>query len=178
VAQRADTIDLSSLNLPAGGGTRFDAVVRMDPIELAGQRYPVGGGEVEARLDVSRTTSGWAFRLRFDAPLAGPCMRCLADARSSIEVDAREVDQPGGGEDLRSPYLDVGELELSGWARDALVLALPPRLLCRADCRGLCAVCGANLNEVDPDEHRHERAPDPRWAKLGELRLDSSSGRR
>jgi uncharacterized protein len=31
--------------------------------------------------------------------------------------------------------------------------------------------CGANLNEAGPD-HAHEAAPDPRWAKLGELKLD------
>jgi uncharacterized protein len=56
--------------------------------------------------------------------------------------------------------------------RDALTLALPPRLLCREDCRGLCPVCGIDLNTVDPDEHRHEPAPDPRWSKLSELKLD------
>jgi DUF177 domain-containing protein len=172
MAQYADTIDLSSLNLPPGGGTRFDAIVRMAPIELGGQRYAVGPGNVEARVDVSRTTSGWSFRLRFEAALTGPCMRCLADAAPVIAVEAREVDQPGGGEELRSPYMREGELELSDWAHDALVLALPTRLLCRPDCRGLCPVCGQNLNDADPDEHRHERAPDPRWAKLSELKLD------
>ena len=48
------------------------------------------------------------------------------------------------------------------------MLALPVRILCTDECRGLCAICGANLNE-DP-EHAHEREPDPRWAKLSELR--------
>ena len=60
-------------------------------------------------------------------------------------------------------------LDVAGWAREALALALPPRLVCRDDCAGLCAVCGADLNE-DPG-HAHEREPDPRWAKLDELRL-------
>ncbi len=54
--------------------------------------------------------------------------------------------------------------------RDALALALPAQIVCRPDCLGLCSVCGANLND-DP-EHAHERAPDPRWAKLSELKLD------
>ena len=39
--------------------------------------------------------------------------------------------------------------------RDLIAEELPPKLLCRDDCRGLCAVCGADLN-ADP-EHRHER---------------------
>ncbi len=50
------------------------------------------------RLDISRTTGeGYALRLRFDATLSGPCMRCLAPAESALQVDAREVSQPGEG---------------------------------------------------------------------------------
>jgi uncharacterized protein len=98
-------------------------------------------------------------------------MRCMADARPVVGVDAREVDQPGEGEELHSPYLEDGTLELADWARDALVLALPAKVLCTEECRGLCAVCGADLNKVTPEEHRHEEAGDPRWAKLDELKL-------
>jgi uncharacterized protein len=172
VAQKADTIDVDSLNLRSGGGARFDAQVGMQPVHVGGQEYSVGGGEIEAHVDVSRTTSGFAFRLRFDAPLAGPCMRCLADAEPVVSVDAREVEQPGEAEEFHSPYFSDGQLELAPWARDALVLALPTRLLCRDDCQGLCSVCGANLNDADPEEHGHESGGDPRWAKLRELRLE------
>ena len=50
---------------------------------------------------MSRTTgSGFALRLRYAAHLDGPCMRCLEDADAVVEVDAREVDQPGGGDEL------------------------------------------------------------------------------
>jgi uncharacterized protein len=172
VAQRADTLDLDSLNLAPGGGAHFEAQVRVEPVGLGGQQYSVGADSVEARIDVSRTISGFAFRLRFDAPLAGPCMRCLADAHPLVQVDSREVEQPGEGEELHTPYLEKGQLELVGWVRDALLLALPPRVLCREECRGLCSVCGADLNSVDPKEHRHETAGDPRWAKLGELEIE------
>ena len=97
-------------------------------------------------------------------------MRCLEDADAVVEVDAREVDQPGGGDDLLSPYLDDQELDVRGWTRDALALALPTQILCREDCAGLCPRCGENLNH-NPD-HEHEPEPDPRWAKLSELKLD------
>jgi DUF177 domain-containing protein len=172
VAQRADTLDLDSLNLPPGGGRRFDVEVRVAPVRVGGQDYAVGAGSVEVRIDISRTTSGFAFRLRFDAPLDGPCMRCLMDAHPAVPVDTREVEQPGDAEELHTPYLKEGQLELRGWVRDALLLSLPARLVCRDDCRGLCPVCGADLNSVDPDEHRHEAAGDPRWAKLSELKLE------
>jgi uncharacterized protein len=118
----------------------------------------------------SHTVSGYAFRLRFGAELHGPCVRGLEAADHQVEVYAREIDQPGGGEELSSPYLDEGHLDMRAWARDALALALPTQIVCREDCAGLCTVCGENLNR-SPD-HAHEREPDPRWAALRELKLD------
>jgi len=97
-------------------------------------------------------------------------MRCLAEAAPGLEVDAREVDQPGGESDeLDSPYVTDEKLDLSGWAHDALALALPAQVLCREDCAGLCPICGEDLNAAP---HEHAAAPDPRWAKLRELKLE------
>jgi uncharacterized protein len=165
-----NTVDLGRLALTSGEAASVDGSVTLDPVELAGQRYTAPDASVDVRLDVSRTTTGYALRLRYGVRLDGPCMRCLESAHEELEVDAREVDQPGGGDDLRSPYLDGDELDLKAWARDALVLALPVQIRCTAECRGLCGICGANLNE-DP-EHAHEREPDARWAKLSEIRFD------
>ena len=168
--QRTDTFDLARLRLTSGEGRRLDLHVHVDPFEYAGSRYVVEPALVEARLDVSRTTgNGWALRLRFAATLSGPCMRCLENATPTFDVDSYEVHQPGGGEELTSPYM-VDELDLEAWARDALALALPAQLTCRPDCAGLCPQCGANLNE-DPD-HAHEPEPDPRWSKLSELKFE------
>jgi len=102
-------------------------------------------------------------------------MRCLEPARLEAEVDAREVDQRDiEDEELHSPYVgrEGQELDLSRWAHDAAVLALPSRILCRPDCAGLCPVCGESLNDADPADHEHESAPDPRWAALDKLKLD------
>ena len=89
----------------------------------------------------------------------------------SVAVEAREVDVPGGGEEMSSPYVHDETLDLAGWARDAFALAMPSTILCRPECAGLCPVCAADLNEAGP-EHHHESAPDPRWAKLRELKLE------
>jgi len=148
-----------------------DLLVELDGLEFGGQRYTPGTRLAESVLDAARTTAGYSLRLRFEARLEGPCMRCLEDADTPLFIDAREIDQPGGGDDLSSPYADGDDLDVRAWARDALALALPTQIVCREDCRGLCAICGANLNEAGPD-HAHERAPDPRFAKLSELRFD------
>jgi uncharacterized protein len=64
--------------------------------------------------------------------------------------------------------VDGDELDIASWAHDAIALALPQTLLCRPECKGLCPECGIVLNDLD-EEHTHEQAPDPRWAKLREL---------
>jgi uncharacterized protein len=171
MAQRTDTLDVGALLLSSGEGRRLELEVPVESFEFGGQRYAVPGDRVDATLDVSHTTTGYSLRLCFDTELEGPCMRCLEPAGHRIGVDAREVDQPGGGEELSSPYLEDDELDLTAWARDALALALPAQIVCREDCLGLCAVCGENLNQAGPD-HAHEREPDPRWAALRELKLD------
>ena len=170
MAQRTDSFNVGQLGLSSGEGRSLDLVVPVDAFDFGGQRYEIQGGDVEARLDVSHTVSGYAFRLRFGAALEGPCVRCLETADQRVEVDAREIDQPDGGEELSSPYYDEGHLDTRAWARDALALALPTQIVCKEDCAGLCAVCGENLNR-SPD-HAHEREPDPRWAALRELKLD------
>jgi uncharacterized protein len=168
-----NSIDLGRFALGPGEGRRLEVETDPGDLNLGGQRYEVAGRTVPARLDLSRTAAGYAVRMRFTAHVSGPCMRCLAAADVPVEIDLREVDQPRSGEEeLRSPYIEADELELGRWAHDALALALPYKLLCRPDCAGLCPVCGASLNDADPEQHRHESAPDPRWAALRELKLE------
>jgi uncharacterized protein len=188
---RTDAFDLGGLRLTAGEGRHLDLHVAIGSFELAGEAYSVQPEAVPVRLDISRTTGdGYALRLRFDATLGGPCMRCLEPAAPSFSVDAREVSLPGAAgaasphkpgrgrahreddsDELTSPYVADGVLDVRAWARDALALTFPANLLCREDCAGLCPLCGANLNQAGPD-HQHEREPDPRWAALSKLRLE------
>jgi uncharacterized protein len=177
MAPRTDELDLAGLRLSAGEGRRLELAVGIEPLTLGSERYAIDPDPVTVRLDVSRMMGGgYALRLRFDAAAVGPCMRCLKPATPLVEVEAREVDRPGaaredGDEELESPYVRDQTLDLRAWVRDAFALAMPAKVLCREDCPGLCPVCAADLDEVGPD-HRHERPPDPRWAKLRELELE------
>jgi len=171
----ADEFDLGGLRLSVGEGRRTELGVRIGSLVLGGERYTVEPERVPVKLEVSRMTgSGYALRLLFQATLEGSCMRCLKRASPKVEVEAREVDRPGGGEELQSPYVNGEKLDLAAWAHDAFALAAPVKVLCREDCAGLCPVCAADLNDLDParPEHHHEPALDPRWAKLRELKLE------
>jgi uncharacterized protein len=172
MAQKTDILDLGRIGLASGEGRHLDLTVGVGDIELAGQTYAADPVAVPVRLDIARFPGGYSFRLRYSVRLGGPCMRCLEEARHELLIDAREIDQPNGGsEELLSPYVDGDELDLQAWARDALVLELPTQIVCSEECKGMCPICGENLNTAD-SEHHHEAAPDPRWAKLSELRFD------
>jgi uncharacterized protein len=164
--------DLAGMRLSPGEGRRLTLLVPIEPLRLGSERYAAEPARVPVELSVSRMTGGgYALRLRFSAAILGPCMRCLNQASPGVEVEAREVDRPGGGDELDSPYVHDETLDLAAWARDAFALATPVKILCRQDCAGLCPVCAADLNEAGA-EHHHEPAPDPRWAKLRELKLE------
>ncbi len=173
MSRLSDSIDLGRLALSPGEARRFELELRPEALQYGGQPYKPVPERLSARLEVSRTAAGYALRLRFRVSIAGPCARCLEPAERPLLVDAREIEQPGSDSDeLTSPYVEGDKLDLRTWAHDALALAMPARFLCRTDCAGLCPVCGISLNGLDAAEHRHEGEPDPRWAKLRELKLD------
>ena len=173
MSAQTDVFELGRLQLSSGSARSIDLQVKLDTFEFGAQQYQVADDLVDVRLDAARTVSGYSLRLRFEAELDGPCMRCLEAAAPMVDVDAREIDQPADEDDeeLSSPYVSGDDLDLQAWARDALALALPTQIVCGPDCRGLCPICGENLNHAEPG-HAHEPEPNARWAKLSELRFE------
>lgn len=164
------TIDLDALALLGGQAARLDVTLLPEPPVLSGEQLSIAEQPLRARVDVSRTSSGFALRLSAEATLAGTCARCLDPAERRVSLDAREVDQPTTEDpEMRSPYVSEGILDVTAWVHDALFLAVPEQLICRPDCLGLCEECGISLNTVDASEHRHEPKLDPRFAKLRDL---------
>jgi uncharacterized protein len=159
-------------------------------LELVG--VPVGAdAEVEVRFEA--VSEGVLATGTVTAPLAGECARCLAPLTNTVTASFQELylypedrhDKHGkhdhrdkhdrhdkyeedeeDDDELR--YLDGDLLDLEPALRDAVVLALPMSPLCRDDCPGLCAECGAPLAEAGPD-HGHDDATDPRWAALEKI---------
>jgi uncharacterized protein len=164
------TFNLRTLKLRSGEQFRDEREIRLEPLELGGQRYLPVPETVPAELAITRAATGTVFELDFHVRMHGPCFRCLEDAVLDLPISAREYQAtaPEEDEELRTPYLEDDRLDLSAWAHDALALSLPDKILCRADCAGLCPVCGKNLND-EPHEH-DQTQPDSRWAALAELK--------
>jgi DUF177 domain-containing protein len=165
------SFNLRQVKLRPGEEHREEIELELEPFELGGERYLPVPGTLPALLAITKATSGLVFDLRFTTRLHGPCYRCLGDAVLEVPVDAREyqaASNPEGVEELRMAYLEDDNLDLGTWARDAIALELPDKILCRADCAGLCPVCGKNLND-EPHEHPEETG-DSRWSALESLR--------
>ncbi len=148
-----------------------------------------GPVHVDARLEMIER------RVRVDAhgkaELTVPCGRCLAPVAVDLPVDFELTLVPGdeyedaprdGKEDREGSTAgsfdawDAEEevytgkvIDLDPLVRESLVLSLPAYPVCREDCKGLCPVCGADLNERECGCDRH--VPDPRWAGLKNLKL-------
>src|SRR5687767_9194302 len=127
------SFSLRSVRLRPGEQYRDAKEVALEPIDLGGQRYLPIPEKVDAELTLSRASTGTVFELHFRGRVHGPCFRCLTDAVVELPVSAREYQatNPGESEELRTPYVVDERLRLSEWARDALVLALPDKILCR-----------------------------------------------
>jgi uncharacterized protein len=157
------------VKLRPGEQYRDELEVELSPLDYGGQRYLPVPGTVPAEFEITRANTGTVFTLAFTARLFGPCYRCLGDAVLELSIDAREYqDEKPDDDELRTEYVDGNELDVSGWARDAIALALPEKILCRPDCAGLCGECGKNLND-EPHVHEEQHV-DPRWAALEALR--------
>ena len=167
---------LRRLRLRAGEEHRETVRLAVEPFALGGETYHVAPDELDAELVIQRASTGDLFRLRVTPTVAGPCMRCLAPATVTVDVDAREYQATEAGDDdeLRSEYVVEGELDVDAWARDQVALSLPDQILCRPACAGLCPVCGKDLN-LEPHTHE-ETAVDSRWAALEALRADTDRG--
>ncbi len=148
-------------------------------------------GKTPAHLDLRLKKAGRRVLLSAhgEATLSAPCGRCLQPVEVKVPLDfaltfvpEEQVRSPEGGddrgEDVASGSFEPRqadeetyagkELDLDPVTREQLILALPPYPVCRDDCKGLCPVCGANLNERECGCDR--KVPDPRWAGLEKFR--------
>jgi uncharacterized protein len=114
-------------------------------------------GPVSVALTYYRAGTELFFRGEFTAATVGTCARCAEEFVAPSGRSFRYVlaprsigDDDKAGlrtEDLEFSLYDGEEVDLTPLIREQMLLALPTRPLCREDCRGLCAQCGANLNE-------------------------------
>jgi uncharacterized protein len=135
---------------------------------------------IAGELRLSRTGRSILATADLQTAIEAHCSRCLVpvveplklhieeEALPSIDIDSGlPVDRESEPDVLR---LDANhELDMAQPVRDAISLAEPITVLCRPDCRGLCIVCGVDLNENPTHDHADDEG-DPRLAALAAWR--------
>ena len=107
------------------------------------------------------------------------CARCLEPIAQDIKrqfdllyrpqgADAGKQEIPVSGTEAEISYYTGEGLLLEDALREQVLLAVPLKVICREDCKGLCPQCGKNLNEGDCS--CAETVEDPRWSALKEIR--------
>jgi uncharacterized protein len=160
------SVDVSDLLIRPGTSRRLEFTE-----EITGLGLDMGQVRTELRFDLllESLVEGILVSGHVRGSFALACIRCLRDFESPFDVSMSEVLAYEGQPGAEEGYQIVGDhAHLEPVVRDAVMLSLPLNPLHAPDCKGLCLVCGADLNDVDCG-HRPERK-DLRWEPLAELK--------
>jgi uncharacterized protein len=128
------------------------------------------GASLELDVRLESVSEGVLVTGTVDAPIQGECGRCLDPIVDQVEASIVELFAYADSTTTETTTedeiyrVDGDYIDIEPVVRDAVVLGLPFTPLCRPDCAGLCAECGAKLDDL-PADHTHETL-DPRWAAL------------
>jgi DUF177 domain-containing protein len=139
-------------------------------------------GPVQVRVNLSRSGRVILVKSRVEARVKCICARCLdpfaLTLTSEIQASLKPKPDPHlatpeevelSREDLETDFYEGEEVDLSPLVQDQVLLTLPPKVICREDCRGLCQRCGKNLNRETCQCSVAEG--DPRLAALKNFRV-------
>ena len=138
-------------------------------LELQNDLIFEAAAPVEYELKVSKVSDGALVTGRVSTTLSGICGRCLEPAEIELAAEDIELFVELGAEEVIDITEDI---------RAELLLNLPANLLCSDDCKGLCSICGNNLNKntCDCEPEEFDTAPDDGepspWDALDGLKFD------
>ena len=125
----------------------FEAEIEIAPMEVLSD--PVHFVDVRAEGEyLCPGDNRISVKAEVSARAETRCSRCLEPICVAVRATVDAVyDRQPDPEDPDLYSFEASTIELTDAVRDALLLELPMRSLCSEDCRGLCPVCGINLNK-------------------------------
>lgn len=168
-------VDLAKLE---GSHNRFDFSISADDLNL--ETDSVGlKSDIAVSCEISKNISKTDITGTISVATEIDCTRCLSPTEQPLAFNftaaylpseelLKESEAELNAGDLDVDAFDGDELDLREVVREQILLNLPDQIFCRADCKGLCQKCGANLNLIDCSCVDTET--DPRWATLKNLK--------
>lgn len=132
-------------------GTSREVPVNIDKIKIEDLLIK----ELRSLVRVSRTREGLLLQVEGESHIETNCVRCLEEIYIPVKFDFEELYQfPSRYREETDLILPMdGYIDLRSLYREYLILAMPIKPVCSPDCKGLCATCGANLNEEICEHH-------------------------
>jgi uncharacterized protein len=154
------------------GEHRFDTQLEPEALELDTAQF---SDPIDVAVLWDRQGPHALMQFQVSTHLNSQCDRCLDDLRLKIDaqiaivvqlsdVMTRDSDDP----DYRIVSPSDVEIDFTADIRDAIILAIPIKILCREDCKGLCPQCGQNLNSETCN--CVVKKVNPQWAALSTLK--------
>ena len=175
--------DFPKMELKLGQVTGRENFTFEESFELP--EHESGSLKCDSRVNAVVTSMGSRYLLEADVECEfhGKCGRCLEDCVSEVSIYIEVIFQRG--ENVNVDHQDQGEsdfvllssedeycYDIFPRVKESVMLGIPMRILCSEDCKGLCPVCGANLNVEECGCEREKI--DTRWAPLKGLLNDKS----
>lgn len=152
-------IDLSEIKHDSGAIKQVDADVNLEDFKFKGRNIEIAE-PIHLNLQVTNTEDMYLVTGKMDAKLVFKCDRCLTKFEEAMEIDFIK-------EFLKEEMESENYLDISDSILEHIILELPMKTICDEECKGLCLICGQDLNEEDCGCERF--IPDPRLAKLEEF---------
>jgi uncharacterized protein len=99
---------------------------------------------------MTRTAQGLLVQIKMQANTQAECVRCLNEFSQLLDIDFTDLYAFTPDSITESGLLlpETGKIDLNPVIRDEMLVATPINPICKPDCKGLCPVCGENLNEI------------------------------
>ena len=161
-------IDLKKYFSEENIAQQIDYEIDLSEVEVDGFRPFVSPVHIVG--DIKAFASSAELHVTVSYAFSMPCNRCLAETRKELSHSISHVlvNKLNDEEDFDDYIVVEGEkLDLDELIYSDIILLTPPKYVCSEDCKGLCPVCGKNLNEGDcACEKQHT---DPRLEALRQL---------
>lgn len=166
-------ISLSEImNLPMGVQKR-SAVYEPDTFVRLGVVYPILEKEEVVLAIENLGDRKIKIGAKTKVVLSVPCDNCLTEQRveipvsTEVEVDFNQSEEERVNDLNETAYIDGYDLDVNRLIYEEILLGFPMKVLCQEDCKGICKVCGANLNQGECGCVRTE--PDPRMSVIRDI---------
>ena len=159
-------IDIKDLN---EGINEFEQIVPSENYTLPeSEFYP---HSLDLKIFVDRLEDLFRFKISVSTKSVFSCDRCLENYISDFDETIEQLYQLGHSE-LDSDEMEYlpensRDIDISKTIQELFMLNRPIQLLCKANCKGLCVICGVDLNKRSCNCQKSEI--DPRFEKLKSL---------